>query len=188
MNLLQLWLPILVTAIGVFAASSIIHMVFKWHNSEYKSLPNDDAVRAALNAVPMKPGMYSTPHCVDMKEMQSEDMQRKMKEGPVALITLRAPGLPAMGKWLGQWFLLNLGIAALGGLLALQTMGLHANPHFAGHFVGLFSAIVYGAGTVQESIWMGRPWSASFKNLLDALIYGFVTAIVFWQLWPISQS
>ena len=40
-------------------------------------LPNDDAVRAALNTVPMKPGLYSTPHCVDMKEMQSEDMQRK---------------------------------------------------------------------------------------------------------------
>ena len=82
MNLLQLWLPILVTAIGVFVASSIIHMAFKWHNSEYKPLPNDDAVRTALNAVPMKPGLYSTPHCVDMKEMQSEDMQRKMKRRP----------------------------------------------------------------------------------------------------------
>lgn len=187
MNLLQLWLPIIVTAIGVFVASSIIHMVFKWHNSEYKPLPNDDAVRAVLNAAQLSPGLYSTPHCVDMKEMQSPEMQQKMKEGPVALITLRQPGLPEMGKYLVQWFLLNIGIAALGGLLALQTMGLHANPHYAGHFVGLFSLIVYGAGSVQESIWMGRPWSATFKNLLDAVIYGMVSAVAFWQLWPVSN-
>jgi hypothetical protein len=31
---------------------------------------------------------------------------------------------------------------------------------------------------------MGRPWSATLKNLLDALIYGVVSALVFWQLWP----
>ncbi len=184
MQLLQLWLPIILSAVGVFFASSLIHMVFKWHNSEYKPLPNDEVVRKALNEIPMSPGLYSTPHCVDMKEMQSEQMQKKFREGPVALITLRRAGQPEMGKYLAQWFVLNIAIAALGGLLALQTMGIQANPHYAGHFLGLFSAIVYSAGSIQESIWMGRPWSATFKNILDALIYGVVTALVFWQLWP----
>jgi hypothetical protein len=186
MTLLQLWLPILVSAIGVFLASSLIHMVFKWHNSEYKALPNEDAVRSVLNAAKLEAGLYSTPHCTDMKEIETEAMQQKFREGPVALITLRAPGAPAMGRYLVQWFLLNLVVAALGGMLALQTMGIHAHPHYAGHFIGLFSLFVYGCGSVQESIWMGRPWSATVKNLLDALIYGTVSAIAFWQLWPSS--
>nr|WP_315469727.1 hypothetical protein [uncultured Undibacterium sp.] len=184
MTLLNLWLPILVTAIGVFVASSLIHMVFKWHNSEYRPLPNEDDVRKVLNSAKLEAGLYSTPHCTDMKEIESEAMQQKFREGPVALITLRTPGAPAMGQYLTQWFILNLVIAGLGGLLALQAYGLHANPAVAGHFVGIFSLIAYGCGTVQESIWMGRPWSASLKNLLDALIYGTVSAIAFWQLWP----
>lgn len=184
MTLLQLWLPILVTAIGVFVASSVIHMVFKWHNSEYRPLPNEDEVRKVLNSVPLEAGLYSTPHCTDMKQIETEAMQQKFREGPVALITLRAPGAPAMGQYLLQWFVLNIVIATLAGMLALQGLGPQTDAHAAGHFIGIFSMVAYGCGSVQESIWMGRPWSATFKNLLDAFIYGAVSAIVFWQLWP----
>jgi hypothetical protein len=184
MSLFQLWLPVLVSAIGVFFASSLIHMVFKWHNSEYRALPNEDEVRKVIGSANLSAGLYSTPHCTDMKDMQGEAMQEKFRTGPVALITVRTPGAPAMGKYLVQWFILNIVVAALGGLLALQTMGIAANPHYAGHFIGLFSMIVYACGSVQESIWMGRPWSATMKNILDAFIYGVVSALIFWQLWP----
>ncbi|MBR7799453.1 hypothetical protein [Undibacterium fentianense] len=187
MTLLALWLPILLTAVGVFFASSLIHMVFKWHNSEYRPLPNDEDVRQALAPIKNEPGMYATPHCPDMKDMQTEAVQQKFRDGPVALITVRKPGAPTMGRYLLQWFALNLSVAALGGLLALQTMGLYANPHYAGHFIGLFTMIVYACGSIQESIWMGRPWSATFKNILDSLIYGVVSALVFWQFWPITN-
>lgn len=184
MSILQLWLPILVAAIAVFVASSMIHMVFKWHNSEYRPLPNEDEVRRVLGSVKATPGLYVTPHCPDMKEMQSEQIQQKFRDGPVALITIRAAGAPAMGKCLSLWFLLNIAIASLGGLLALQAYGIHGDPRYTGHFMGLFTMIVYGSGSVQESIWMGRPWSATMKNLLDSLIYGTVSAVSFWQLWP----
>jgi len=184
MTLLALWLPILLTAIGVFFASSLIHMVFKWHNSDYRALANEDEVRNALGSVKLNPGVYSTPHCTDMKDMQSDAMQQKFISGPVALITIRAPGAPAVGKYLLQWFILTIVVAALGALLALQTMGLQANPHYAGHFIGLFTLIVYACGSVQESIWMGRPWSTTFKYILDSLIYGVISAVIFWQLWP----
>ncbi len=182
--MIQLCLPIIVAAIAVFIASSLIHMVFKWHNSEYRPLPNEDEVRRVLSSANLAAGLYATPHCTDMKEMQSESMQQKFRDGPVALITMRKPGAPAMGKYLLQWFLLTLVIAALGAMLAMQAYGIAGNAHQAGHFIGIFTMIAYGCGSVQESIWMGRPWSATLKNLLDAFIYGFVSALVFWQLWP----
>jgi hypothetical protein len=182
--MIQLCLPIIAAAIAVFIASSLIHMVFKWHNSEYRPLPNEDEVRRVLGSANLTPGLYTTPHCTEMKDMQSEAMQQKFRDGPIALITMRAAGAPAMGKYLVQWFLLTVVIAALGAMLAMQAYGITGNAHQAGHFVGIFTMIVYGCGSVQESIWMGRPWSATLKNLLDAFIYGFVSALVFWQLWP----
>jgi hypothetical protein len=41
--LASLWLPILLAAVGVFVVSSLIHMLFKWHNRDYRKLPNEDA-------------------------------------------------------------------------------------------------------------------------------------------------
>ena len=46
----SLWMPVLLSAVLVFFASSLIHMVFKWHNAEYRKLPNEDAVRAVVGA------------------------------------------------------------------------------------------------------------------------------------------
>ena len=42
-----LWLPIVLSALLVFVVSAIIHMVLKYHNRDYKQLPNEVAVRAA---------------------------------------------------------------------------------------------------------------------------------------------
>ena len=68
-DVLELWLPIVLTAVFIFIASSLIHMVFKWHNSDYKKLSNEDEVAAAIRAGNHAPGQYVLPHCMDMKEM-----------------------------------------------------------------------------------------------------------------------
>lgn len=184
MVLTQLWLPILAAAIAVFIASSLIHMVFKWHNADYRALPNEDDVRRTLSTANLSAGYYVTPHCPDMKDMGSDAMQQKFRDGPVALITLRAPGTPNMGKYLGLWFLLNLAISASGAMLVVQAFGIAGNAHQAGHFIGIFSLIVYACGSVQDAIWMGKPWSVTLKDVLDAFIYGSVSALSFWLLWP----
>jgi len=44
-SLMELWLPIVLSAVAVFAASSIIHMVLGYHNSDYKKLPGEDRRR-----------------------------------------------------------------------------------------------------------------------------------------------
>ena len=36
MSILDLWLPILVSGVICFVASSVIWVVIKWHNSDYK--------------------------------------------------------------------------------------------------------------------------------------------------------
>lgn len=180
----NLWMPILLTAVLIFVASSLIHMVFKWHNTDYRKFDNEDEVRAAVRAS-TPPGQYFFPHCIDMKEMASEAMQKKFIEGPIGFITVRPAGPPTMGMQLSLWFIYTIVIATIAGWLAFGAypMGKGA-AHAAGHMVGLISLLAYVGGSVQMGIWMGKPWSSVAKDALDGLIYGTISALVFWQLWP----
>ena len=183
--LLSLWLPILLSAVVVFVISSLVHMVFKWHASDYSAFANEDAVRDAIRAGNPAPGRYVVPHCADMKDMGSEVMLKKYREGPVGHVTLLPNGAHNMGKYLGQWFLWSLVIAVMAAYLALRACGLdHAQAARAAKWVGSITFIAHGFGTVAESIWMGRPWSQSAKYLLDAALYAAGSGLVFFWLWP----
>src|SRR5512140_366353 len=103
-SLAQLWLPVVLAAVLIFVASSLIHMVFKWHNSEYRPLSNEEAVRAAIRAGTPAPGQYAVPHVADMKDMKLPQVQQKFSEGPVAFLTVRPNGAISMGKPLVLWF------------------------------------------------------------------------------------
>ena len=108
MFIAEFWLPIVVAAVAVFISSSLIHMVFKWHNSDYHGLANEDEVRAAIRAGSPKPVMYAIPYCADFKQMGTPEMQKKLADGPVAWLTVRPNGMFGMGPMLGQWFVWNL--------------------------------------------------------------------------------
>src|SRR6266705_5041220 len=103
-SITALWLPILLSAVIVFVASSIIHMVLPIHKSDYRKLPDEDKVLDALRSVGVTPGpTYILPYC-DHKNMKSPEVVEKFKRGPVGLLTVRPSGAPAMGKFLAQWF------------------------------------------------------------------------------------
>jgi hypothetical protein len=183
--LLALWLPILLSAVVVFVISSLVHMVFKWHAPDYRGFANEDAVRDAIRAGHPSPGRYVVPYCSDMKDMGSEAMLQKYREGPVGHITLAPNGAPSMGKSLGSWFLFTLVIAVVAAFLATQIFSLDPpRARAAAWLVGQVSFIAYGFGTITESIWMARPWSSSAKYLLDAALYATGSAFVFFWLWP----
>jgi hypothetical protein len=180
----QLWLPIVVAAIGVFVASSLIHMVFKWHASDYRAFPNEDEVAAAIRNGKPSPGQYVIPHCPGMKDMASEAMQARFREGPVGWITLRPNGQPSMGSSLGAWFVFNLLVAAASAAIALQVYGLGADHRAAAHLGALVTLATYIGGSIQNGIWMGKPWGAVAKDIVDGLIFAIVTACAFAWLWP----
>lgn len=183
--LLSLWLPILLSAVVVFVISSLIHMVIKWHASDYRGFANEDAVRAAIRAGNPAPGRYVVPYCSDMKEMGGEAMLQKYREGPVGQILLAPVGAPNIGRSLGQWLLFTLVVAVIAAVLVTQLFGLDpARARAAAKLAGAVSFVAYGLGTITESIWSARPWSSSVKYLLDAALYAVGSALVFYWLWP----
>src|SRR5215469_2657597 len=96
--LATLWIPIVLSAVIVFIASSIIHMVLPYHRSNYRKLPDEDTVVTALRGAGLTPGLYHFPFCTH-KEMKSPEMQEKFKQGPVGFITLFPSGPMNMGKF-----------------------------------------------------------------------------------------
>src|ERR1700690_3296234 len=102
-SLTALWLPIVLAAIIVFIASSLIHMLLPYHRSDYKKLGDEEKVLTALRGAGLKPGLYIFPHTTH-KEMKSPATIEKYKQGPVGMLTVFPSGPPAMSKFMGLWF------------------------------------------------------------------------------------
>jgi hypothetical protein len=180
----SLWLPVVVSAVAVWLLSAVLHMVLKYHRADYKPLPNEDAVGAALGHDALAPGLYAIPYCVDGAAMKDPAVQEKYKRGPVALIAAMRPGPPAMGKTLGLWLLFCFLVSFVAAYLARHTL----TPATAGLLVmqvtGTVAFVGYGFGAFQDSIWHGIPWSNAVRSLIDSALYAVLTGAIFWGLWP----
>ena len=183
-SLPQLWLPSLLSAVLVFVASSLIHMVVKWHDSDYRKLPNEDEVREAVRKGSPEPGQYVLPHCPDMNDLKKPEVQQKFVQGPVGFLVLRPSGPPSMGLPLVLWFLFSLVVSFFVAYLAPRTLSPEAPYLRVFRVAGTVSFLAYAGGAVPSAIWMGKPWRSAAKDLADGLVYGLVTAGAFGWLWP----
>jgi hypothetical protein len=183
-SLAQLWLPVVLSGVCVFIASSVIHMVLKWHQADYHGLPDEESARAALRQNPPAPGQYFIPYSPDLKDREKPEVIQKWTEGPVAFITVSPNGLPAMGKALGLWFLYGLAVAFMAAYVAAATLPVGVSYLRVFRVVGTVSFLTYAGGPVQGGIWWGKPWKSVLKDVADGLIYGLLSAGLFGWLWP----
>jgi len=180
----ELWLVILLAGLLCWFASALIHMLMKYHNADYKPLPNEDEVSKLLSTHSPAPALYSMPYCADMKTMGEESMQKKFAAGPVAMISVMPNGMPPMGKLLTQQILFFIAGSCMIGYLASISIGANADFMMVFRHVFITSFLTYGWAQIPYSIWMGQPWSNCVRYLIDALIYAGVTAGIFASLWP----
>jgi hypothetical protein len=180
----ELWLAILLAGLLCWVASALIHMLFKYHNADYKALSNEGTVSAALAHKSHVPALYTLPYCSDMKAMGEEPMQKKFKNGPVAMITIMPKGMPPMGKLLTQQIFFFIFGSFLIGYLASISIAVNTDFMVVFRQVFIASFLTYGWAQIPCSIWMGQPWSNCVRYLLDALIYAVVTATTLAFLWP----
>jgi hypothetical protein len=180
-----LWLPILLSSVFVFIASSIIHMALPWwHKGDYVRLPQEDKVMDSFRTFGTPPGDYFVPLAGTMAEMRSQAFKEKMNKGPVMLLTVMPNGIINMGRALGLWFLYLLVVSLLSGYVAL-----HALPVWLGHkavyrIVGVTSFLGYSAALWQMTIWYRRSLGTTIRATIDGLIYAGLAAGTFGWLWP----
>jgi hypothetical protein len=182
-SLAALWLPILLSAVFVFIASSVMHMLLPYHRKDFGQLPDEDKILTVLRASALKRGLYVFPYCTH-KDMNSPALIEKRKQGPVGFMTILPSGPPAMPKFLIQWFVFCLVIGFSVACLAAHTVVPGANYRRVFHVVGLSAFLAYGLGNLSNGIWKGQPWSVTIKEVIDGLVYALLTAGTFDWLWP----
>ncbi|HXZ54409.1 MAG TPA: hypothetical protein VEF92_09080 [Burkholderiales bacterium] len=180
----SLWLPILVSAVFVFVASSVIHMFLGWHKNDYPKMPDEDGAINALRPLAVPPGDYVVPHCSGPEEMKSPEFREKMSKGPVLIVTVRPNGLPGMGAYLAQWFVFCVVVSIFAGYVASSALPPGTRYLRVFQLVGTSAFMGYAFALWPLSIWYGRSWSTTIKSTADGLVYGFLTAGTFGWLWP----
>lgn len=181
-SVFSLWLPILLSAVAVFVASSVIWMLLPWHKSDYRGVPDEAAAGAALRD--LAPGSYNLPHIASRGDMNTPECKAKFERGPVAFLFVAPKGMPSMGPMMAKWFLFALVVAFIVAYLAGIGLAPGADYMLVFRVVATATWLAYGFGLVAESIWYFRPWHLTWKNLFDALVYGLLSGGIFGWLWP----
>ena len=181
--LTALWLPIVLSSIIVFVASSIMHMLLPYHRGDYRQLPEEDKLLAALRAVGLQRGLYIFPYGTH-KEMKSPAMIEKYRQGPVGMMTVFPSGPPAMPKYLGLWFAFTLIVGIFVAYLTGRTVVPGAHYLVVFRVAGTAAFLAYGLGHLSNGIWKGQPWGMTVKEVIDGLVFGLLTAGTFGWLWP----
>jgi hypothetical protein len=178
-----LWMPILLSAVLVFVASFLVWMVLPHHKSDWKRLPDEERVRKAMKGI-REPGQYLVPFAAGSKEMQSEEHLKKCEEGPVGILTLRRPARPAMGGAIGLSFVYYVAVSIAVAYLTGRTVAPDAHYLAVFRVAGTVAMLPYIGALFPPSIWFGRPWSVTLKEVVDGVVYGLLTAGAFGWLWP----
>ncbi len=182
--ILYLWLPILLSAVFVFIASSIIHMVFTYHYKDFNKVPDEDKLMDALRGFKIPPGEYILPFAGSTKAMNSPEFKAKAEKGPGVFMAIWEGGRPSMGKSLAQWFVFSVIVGIFVAYITSRALEPGANYLSVFRFAGFTAFACYTVANWQDSIWFKRSWARTFRGTIDGLVYGLLTAGTFGWLWP----
>ena len=183
-GLLALWLPILLSAVIVFVASSIIHMFLPWHRSDYGMVPNQDKVMDALRPFNIPPGDYMLPRPANLADMRNPEFIAKLDRGPKIVMTVMPNGHQGMGGTFVKWFLYAVVVNVFAAYVAGRALPPGTDYLHVFRFAGVTAFVGYSLALWPLSIWFQRSWMITIKATFDGLIYGLLTAGVFGWLWP----
>lgn len=176
-SLAALWLPILLSTVLAFVASSVIHMVLGYHSTDWRRFPNEDGVRDALRSFNLPPGDYAGPM------PGSPEFQAKIAKGPRVTLTIQSPS-STLTRSLALWAVYLLVVSVFAAYVAsiafaagtpyMRVFRLTSTVAFAG----------YALGHWTDVIWYSRSTSYTLKTTFDGLVYALLTGGVFGWLWP----
>lgn len=180
----DLWLPILIATVLVWIASALMWTVMPHHKKDFKSIPDEDKVLEAMRSAGVKPGSYFFPFSEDRGEMASPEMKAKMEEGPMGTMIVMQPGAFAMAKPMILQAIYILLATVLVAYIGAVTMAPGTSYLTVFRVIATAAILAYAGAHAPRSIWFGRPWGNTFKELFDGLVYGLLTAGVFGSMWP----
>jgi hypothetical protein len=182
-SLASLWLPVLLSAVLVFVASSVIHMLLGYHSTDWKRFPSEDGALDALRRLDLRPGDYGAPMASGMAEMNSPEFQAKLEKGPRVLLTIMSAS-NTMPRSLVLWFVYSIVVAVFAAYVAGAALGPGAGYMPVFRLTSTVAFAGYALALWQNWIWYSRSVTYTLKSTFDGLVYALLTGGVFGWLWP----
>lgn len=180
-----LWLPIVLAAVVCFVAAFVQWVVLPHHNSDWVSPPEEDAVMAALREASVGPGNYAFPHTLDAQERKSDAYKEKVRQGPAGFLLIwPAEKFLNMGPQLVQVFIYYLVVSLFVAYIGSVTLAAGADYLMVFRVLGTAAILAYSAAVVPKAIFFGYKWSSVWKEVVDGVVLGLLTAGVFGSMWP----
>jgi hypothetical protein len=174
MGIIDLWMAILVASVLAWIMSALVWMVLAGTNTITPRRVTDAASCAARD----ESGLYTFRMPWIRRHGETRNC-RKMQEGPIAMIAIMTAGMPKMGAMLVLSFLFNILVSVLCAYMVSRTLAADASYLQVFRVAGTTAFAAYGFAYIQESIWFGRPYAVTARNLLDAFLYALLTGGAF---------
>ncbi len=179
----ELWLPIIVSAVLLQIASTLLWAVLPWHKPDVNPLPDQAAFDGAVNPLNIKPGFYLSPTTHDMQEYKSEGFQKRYSDGPWMSLNV-FPGKPNMGKNMALTFVVFLVACAVIGYILSAAVPAGAEYLHVFRVAGACGVLAFVFGGLPNDIWFAKPTRWCVTGLIDAVIYAVLAAGAFAAFWP----
>ncbi|MGP1309679.1 MAG: hypothetical protein ACTS27_05725 [Phycisphaerales bacterium] len=180
--LIDLWLPILLAAVVAFVLSFLAWAVSPHHKPEFRKLDREDEMLDAVRRLNIPAGGYMFPYC-DAADLKTEEGKRRMEQGPWGRLRVygRKPGMG--GSLLGS-FVFYLVVSFAVAYVGSATVPAGAAFEQVLQVLGTVAILAYTAALIPHIIWFERSWRVFFTNLVDGVVFGLATALLFAWMWP----
>lgn len=205
--LTHLWLPILLSGVGVWIASFIAWMAIGHHKKDRDAIPGgrEQEFMDTLTRMGIGPGNYGFPDFCQHDALPRKERMEKMKalydRRPMGV--LRVWGEMNMGVNMAVTFMFYLFTSAVIGYLGWAALP-HGSPTATLPGVGTVTATALGGvsfgkvfqvcgtagilaycfASVPNDIWFQLKRRAMVMNWIDGIVFGLLTGAIFAWLWP----
>ncbi len=183
-GLVDLWLPILVSAVILFVASFLAHVVLPFHKKDFKGVPNEDAFLEHVRTSDIKPGAYFFPYCTSCKELsENPDLKKKFEAGPHGIM-YRWAGMGSMGANLVLTFLFYILVGIFVGYITSLACAAGTDYVTVFRVAGATAVSAFVLGKLPHDVWFRRPLRNVLVDVIDGVVYALLMAGTFGWLWP----
>lgn len=205
--LAQLWLPILLSGVGVWILSAVGWMVLGHHKKDRDAIPGgargEQELMDTITRLNIRPGNYGFPDFCQHQNLPRKERMEAMKalydKHPQGLLRVWAP--TNMGANMLLSFLFYLVTSAVIGYLGWAALphggsvaGVPGVPGVSGAGGSMFSKVFQVLGTAgvlaycfasfPNDLWFQKKRRAMAMDWIDGVVFGLVTGAIFGAFWP----
>lgn len=186
--LTNLWLPIVLSGVGVWIASFIAWMAIGHHKKDRDAIPDgrEQEFMGTITRLNIRPGNYGFPDFCQHDSLPRGERMEALKalydKHPQGLLRVWAP--TNMGLNMLLTFLFYLVTSAAIAYLTWAALGRGASVGKVVQVAGTAGVLAYCFATFPHDVWFQKKRRAMAMDWIDGIVFGLITGAIFAWMWP----